>query len=393
MAMRLLTMMQVSISAARPFPIHPQFKPRRAIAAADGWRPCDSVPLLGKDQDMKSPHALRNLSLAALASLSLGGCYYGDVYGASYADADCSVRYGDSYWSRDPYAYDDGYYGYDCYDGADYRAGFLQIGFDGGWYQQLYYPGYGLVLFDRYGRRHAMSHEYLSYWGGRRAWWKHHGHRGGHRNDWRRGDGRHDGRHDGRRPGRGYGQGAGAAPPPPGVQNGWNNGPAALPTPRERPRSEGWRGRPRNDAVGNAVPPIGNPGNVASPGNDAASPPPPAMRPRRGGANGWTGNGNWSPPPAAAQPPVPYTPPVSYTPPPAAEPVRPARMPRYSPPTIGNSGVTDVPVQPRPAPPQAAPRMPAAPRYVPTESYTPPPPPAVRSEAPSRDHGGPIRED
>jgi hypothetical protein len=310
---------------------------------------------------------IRNLALAALASLSLGGCYYGDVYGASYADYDCAVRYGDTYWSRDPYAYDDGYYGYDCYDAADYQSGFVQIGFGGGWYQQLYYPGYGLFLFDRYGRRHAMSRDYLTYWGGRRAWWKHHGRRDG----WRHRDGHHDDRADGRRPGRGYGQGADTAPPPPGVRNGWSNGPAALPTPRERPRRDEWRGRPRGGAVG---------APVAAPAPDAAIAPEAAPRPRRGGGSGWSG-GSWTPPATSAAPP-----PVRYTPPPAAAapaPVRAPRIPRYSEPTRGNEGVTAVPVAP-------APRMRAEPRAMPSESYTPPP---VRSEAPSRDHGGPVRED
>ncbi|NJS15820.1 MAG: hypothetical protein HC788_16115, partial [Sphingopyxis sp.] len=152
---------------------------------------------------MKLPPALRNLSIAALASLSLGGCYYGDVNGGSYASADCSSRYGDGYWTNDPYAYDDGYYGYDCYDAADYHSGFVQIGFGGGWYHDLYYPGHGLFLFDRYGRRHSMGPDYLTYWGGRRAWWKHHGRRGHHGDHYR---GR-DGHPDGRRPGRGYGRG------------------------------------------------------------------------------------------------------------------------------------------------------------------------------------------
>jgi hypothetical protein len=291
---------------------------------------------------MKSLTAARNLGLAALASLTLGGCYYGDVNGASYASADCYSRYGDQYWSQDPYAYDDATYGYDCYDAADYGSGFVQIGFGGGWYQQLYYPGYGMFLFDRYGRRHSMGHDYLTYWGGRRAWWKHHGHRYGN-HDGRRGDGRHDGR----RPGRGYAPGA-VPQPGPGDRrwdNGnWGNGPGAAPVPGERRRGDGWRGRPRGDMNGGAAP-------LPAPMPDVGVAPPPMRR-----GDGWRGRGsaqgggNWAPPAMEA-------PPVSAAPPP---PPREVREPRYTP------------------PPASAPEV----------TYTPPPP--VNR---ARDNDGPIRED
>jgi hypothetical protein len=256
---------------------------------------------------MKMPSALRNLSLAALASLSLGGCYYGDVNDASYADADCYSRYGDQYWSRDPYAYDDVTYGYDCYDAADYRTGFVQIGFGGGWYDSLYYPGYGLFLFDRYGRRHSMSHDYLTYWGGRRAWWKHHGHRGYDRGH-HRGD-------RGPRLGRGYGHGGS-----PGHGSGdgrWDNGPGALPPPRERPRGEGRGDRPRGgDRWG---PPAGT-------GDTPVSPAPRVPRynvpPRMQDDVGEAPPARPAPPARIAAPPRAAEPERSYTPPPPASPVQ-----------------------------------------------------------------------
>lgn len=123
-----------------------------------------------------------SIALGAVATTMLGGCYYGDVYGASYASrGDCAARYGDAYYDYDGYAYDDGY-GYDCYDAADYGSGFVQIGFGGGWYDDYYYPGHGLWMFDRYRNRYPLRDRYLSYWGGRRAWWKHHGKHG----DWRK---------------------------------------------------------------------------------------------------------------------------------------------------------------------------------------------------------------
>ncbi|WP_374394611.1 hypothetical protein, partial [Sphingopyxis sp.] len=115
------------------------------------------------------------MTLGALATTALGGCYYGDVYGSSYASGgDCASRYGADYYDYDGYAYDDGY-GYDCYDGSDYGGGFAQIGYGGGWYDNYYYPGHGLWLFDSYRNRYPLRGQYLNYWGERRAWWKHHG--------------------------------------------------------------------------------------------------------------------------------------------------------------------------------------------------------------------------
>ena len=106
-----------------------------------------------------------SIALGAFATTMLGGCFYGDVYGSSYASGgDCSSRYGDAYYDYDGYAYDDGY-GYDCYDGADYGSGFAQIGFGGGWYDDYYYPGYGLWMFDNYRNRYPLRGQYLNYWG------------------------------------------------------------------------------------------------------------------------------------------------------------------------------------------------------------------------------------
>ncbi len=133
---------------------------------------------------------VRSMLVAGLAALSLGGCYYDDInsasygqYGTNYAAA-CDNVYGSDYWRADPYGYNDGY-GYDCYDPRDYRGGFVQIGFGGGWFNDFYYPGHGLFLFDRGGYRHPLNDYYLSYWGGRRAWWRHHGSRGYAPQRWR----------------------------------------------------------------------------------------------------------------------------------------------------------------------------------------------------------------
>ena len=122
------------------------------------------------------------MTLGALATTALGGCYYGDVYGSSYASGgDCAARYGADYYDYDGYAYDDGY-GYDCYDASDYGGGFAQIGFGGGWYDNYYYPGYGTYLYDRSGQYWMMNQYYRNYWGGWRNDWRNH-HGNGHDRD------------------------------------------------------------------------------------------------------------------------------------------------------------------------------------------------------------------
>jgi len=185
-----------------------------------------------------------SIALGAFATTALGGCYYGDVYGSSYASGgDCSSRYGDAYYDSDGYAYDDGY-GYDCYDGADYGGGFVQIGFGGGWYDDYYYPGYGMWMFDNYRNRYPLRGQYLNYWGGRRAWWKHHGGRGDGqpgRPGWHRGDRDNDGPH-GTRPGPRPGDGNSGTLPVTGNPGRPDRGAGR---PRPVPQGEGTAGRPR----------------------------------------------------------------------------------------------------------------------------------------------------
>ncbi|WP_293703734.1 MULTISPECIES: hypothetical protein [unclassified Sphingopyxis] len=194
-----------------------------------------------------------SIALGAIATTLLGGCYGGGVYGASYASGgDCAARYGNAYYDYDGYAYDDGY-GYDCYDASDYGSGFINIGFGGGWYDDYYYPGYGTWMFDRYRNRYPLRDQYLNYWGGRRAWWKHHGSRGhgqpGRPGGWNRGD-RDNAGPRGTRPGRGRGDDATATPPVnanperPGRPGRPDWGTAR---PRPVPQGDGADGRPRTD--------------------------------------------------------------------------------------------------------------------------------------------------
>jgi hypothetical protein len=102
------------------------------------------------------------IRIAALAGLSLlaSGCVYDSEIGLGYA----SDGYASAY-DCDPYSQFDSYY--DC----DYRYGFSNIGYGGGWYSDYYYPGYGYFIFDNFGRRYRMQDNYLRYWGQRRYDW------------------------------------------------------------------------------------------------------------------------------------------------------------------------------------------------------------------------------
>ena len=120
-------------------------------------------------------------AIAAGALVSLGGCMYG---GSGY--------YGDGYvnnsrYDCDPYAPFDDYYA------CDYGYGFANIGYGGGWYDQYYYPGYGIYVFDRGGQRHAMRNHHRRYWAAQRA--RHGGHHAGDRRHERRAE-RRDRRYD-----------------------------------------------------------------------------------------------------------------------------------------------------------------------------------------------------
>lgn len=118
-------------------------------------------------------------AVAAGSLLTLGGCMYGTGY------------YGDGYvnggYDCDPYAPFDDYYA------CDYGYGFANIGFGGGWYDQYYYPGYGIYIFDRGGRRHVMRDSHRRHWARQRA--EYGGHHARDRNPQRQAD-RRDRRYD-----------------------------------------------------------------------------------------------------------------------------------------------------------------------------------------------------
>lgn len=129
------------------------------------------------------------LKIAAAAGIGLGltGCVYDAGIGLGYASDNYANNAGG--YGCDPYSPFDSYY--DC----DYRYGFGNIGFGGGWFNNYYYPGNGFFLFDNYGRRFNMQRDHFRYWGQRRYEWNrgrphHNGRPGNDRdgNDHRDGD-------------------------------------------------------------------------------------------------------------------------------------------------------------------------------------------------------------
>lgn len=137
----------------------------------------------------------RAVQLAALAlgAATLSGCAYG--YGDYGGYGGVSVGVGNGFAGGfDPYC--DSFSAWDSFYGCDYGYGFGQIGFGGGYWDNFYYPGYGLWLFDRPGgRRFAMQDRHRQYWGQQR--WQFQQQRRGNWQGYR--DGRRDGRQDFRR--------------------------------------------------------------------------------------------------------------------------------------------------------------------------------------------------
>lgn len=103
--------------------------------------------------------ALLKAALLITPSASLSGCVY-DV-GLGFAS---DVYYDDGYGCN-PYG------GYDAYYDCDYGRGFANIGYGGGYYDNYYYPGYGLLLFDNVGRRYPMRDHHRRYWGEKRQYY------------------------------------------------------------------------------------------------------------------------------------------------------------------------------------------------------------------------------
>lgn len=115
---------------------------------------------------------LRTAILAMSATIGLGACstYYGDD---GYGYGGVSVGYGSGGY-YDPY-YDRYGYGY----GRGYGGGYGDPYY--GWHNNYYYPGTGIFIYDRIGRRHRWNDDYRRYWEGRRLRW---GNRGQLTDNW-----------------------------------------------------------------------------------------------------------------------------------------------------------------------------------------------------------------
>lgn len=113
-----------------------------------------------------------NLRLAALAltsGLALGGCAYGfgDPYG-SYGSlgvgyGNYGYGYGDGYGGYGYGGYPYGGYGYGGYPYGGYGSSY-GYGFPFGWYDNYYYPGSGIYVYDRDRHRRVMTDAQRQYW-------------------------------------------------------------------------------------------------------------------------------------------------------------------------------------------------------------------------------------
>lgn len=100
----------------------------------------------------------------AVGAASLSACAYGDYGGYGGVSVGAGSGFAGGF---DPYC--DGFSTWDSWYGCDYGYGFGQLGFGGGYWNNFYYPGYGLWLYDRPGgRRFAMDDRYRRYWAQRR---------------------------------------------------------------------------------------------------------------------------------------------------------------------------------------------------------------------------------
>lgn len=97
---------------------------------------------------------LKRLTLTGLiGGLALGTAACTDGYGYSGV----GVGYGAGY-------YDDPYYA-----GGGWGGGYAPAYF--GWYNEFYYPGTGVYVYDRYRRAYPWNVDQRRYWEGRRAGW------------------------------------------------------------------------------------------------------------------------------------------------------------------------------------------------------------------------------
>ncbi|MEO8454549.1 MAG: hypothetical protein ABI454_05260 [Sphingomicrobium sp.] len=97
------------------------------------------------------------ITLIGASALALGGCAYGDLgLGMGYGDPYSGYGYGSSYYGAGYGGYYGGY-GY----GSPYYGGY---GSPYGWYDNYYYPGTGIYVYDSYRRPRQWTNSQKSYW-------------------------------------------------------------------------------------------------------------------------------------------------------------------------------------------------------------------------------------
>jgi len=100
---------------------------------------------------------LRNIAITVAAATALGACggYY-NGYGGYGGYGGVSVGVGTRGY-YDPYGGDWGYYSSRPY---------------WGWYDNYYYPGAGIYIYDRDRRRHRWTGHHQRYWSDRQTYWR-----------------------------------------------------------------------------------------------------------------------------------------------------------------------------------------------------------------------------
>ena len=110
------------------------------------------------------------ISLLAASSLALGGCAYNGLgMGLGYGYGDYGYGYGN-------YGYSSyGYYGSPYYSRLGYGSPYYGLGSYGswygspwGWYDNFYYPGTGIYVYDVYRRPYVWTDSQKRYWTTRR---------------------------------------------------------------------------------------------------------------------------------------------------------------------------------------------------------------------------------
>ena len=109
---------------------------------------------------------LRLAALALVSGISLGGCAY-DMYGDGYGGYGGSGGYGGFGYPQSSVSIGVGYgggYGYSPYYGGYGNYGGYYGGSPFGWYDDFYYPGTGIYVYDSYRRPRVWNDTQRRYW-------------------------------------------------------------------------------------------------------------------------------------------------------------------------------------------------------------------------------------